>query len=235
MRKVLAIVFSLFLLAVPAMSQKKDNKRLEKAGEVLSEVLGMPDAIPKGLLDKAECVLVFPSVKKVAFIFGGSYGRGAMVCRTGKNFTGPWGAPAMYRLEGASIGFQIGGSATDFVILIMNPKGAKAVIKSKTKLGADASVAAGPKGRTAEAATDATMQAEILTYSRSRGLFAGISLKGSSLRQDKGANKKVYGRKIEAKDILLGGGTAVPAAGRRLVNLLRKYSARNMSVDRSAK
>lgn len=235
MRKVLAIVFLLFLPVLPVLSKNKDNKRLENAGEVLSEILGMPDSIPKKLLDKAECVLVFPSVKKVAFIFGGSYGRGAMVCRTGKNFTGPWGAPAMYRLEGASIGFQIGGSATDFVILIMNPKGARAVIKSKTKLGADASVAAGPKGRTVEAATDATMRAEILTYSRSRGLFAGISLKGSSLRQDKGANKKVYGRKIEAKDILLGSGTAVPAAGRRLVNLLRKYSARNLSVDRSAK
>ncbi len=233
MRKVLAIVFVLLMAALPIGADGAD--RLKKAGEVLGEILGIPEGIPQDLLDKAECVLIFPSVKKVAFIFGGSYGRGAMICRTGQRFTGPWGAPAMFRLEGASIGLQIGGSATDYVLLVMNPKGANAILKSKTKLGAGASVAAGPKGRSAAVATDARMEAEVLTWSRSRGLFAGISLEGSSLRQDKKANKKLYGRKIEARAILLGGGVGAPAAASNLVGLLRKHSPKNKSKDRTVR
>jgi lipid-binding SYLF domain-containing protein len=229
MRKLLLMGLSLLLVALPAVSQGKHHDRLRKSGEVLREILNMPDSIPQGLLDKAECIIIMPSVKKAALGIGGSYGRGAMVCRTGARFTGPWGAPAMYRLEGASIGFQIGGSATDYLLLVMNPKGAKSIMKSKVKLGADATAAAGPKGRSAEASTDAFMRAEILTYSRSRGAFAGVSLKGSTLRQDKKANEEVYGRKIEAKSILLGGQTRVPQAGGRLVSLLQKASSSNKS------
>src|SRR5262249_20709686 len=149
------------------------------------EIMDIPDNIPKDLIDKAECVIVYPSVLKAAFVIGGSYGRGAMACRTGEHFTGPWGAPTMMALEGGSIGFQIGGEATDFVLLVMNPRGAKAILDSKVKLGADAAAAAGPKGRDATAATDATMRAEVLSYSRARGLFAGVSLEGSTVRPDK--------------------------------------------------
>ena len=207
----------------------KAEQRLAKCATVLEETLSIPDGIPKELLDKSECVVVFPSVKKFAIGIGGSYGRGAMVCRGGKNFTGPWGPPAMYRLEGANIGFQLGGQATDFILLVLNPKGANSLFRSKVKLGADASVAAGPKGRTATAATDAYIRAEILSYSRSRGLFAGVSLEGSTLRQDKNANKRVYGRQIEARQIALGGGVPIPASGRHLINLLQKASPRNQS------
>ncbi len=207
----------------------KAEQRLAKCATVLEETLSIPDGIPKELLDKSECVVVFPSVKKFAIGIGGSYGRGAMVCRGGKNFTGPWGPPAMYRLEGANIGFQLGGQATDFILLVLNPKGANSLFRSKVKLGADASVAAGPKGRTATAATDAYIRAEILSYSRSRGLFAGVSLEGSTLRQDKNANKRVYGRQIEARQIALGGGLPIPASGRHLINLLQKASPRNQS------
>ena len=231
MRKALVMFLAVSMLALPAFAD--GNDRLKKAGEVLGEILGISEGIPKDLLDKAECVLIFPSVKKAAFIVGGSYGRGTMICRTGQNFTGPWGAPAMFRLEGASVGFQIGGSATDYVLLVMNPKGANAILKSKTKLGAGASVAAGPKGRDAGVATDARMQAEVLTYSRARGLFAGISLQGSSLRQDKKANKKIYGRKIEARSILLGGAVGAPASASQLVNLLRRESPTNKSKDKA--
>lgn len=233
MRRLWLIGLSVLLVSLPAFPQGKHHDRLRKSGEVLREILNMPDGIPLSLLDKAECIIIMPSVKKVALGFGGSYGRGAMVCRTGARFTGPWGAPAMYRLEGASIGFQIGGSSTDYLLLVMNPKGAKSIMKSKVKLGADATAAAGPKGRSAEASTDAFMRAEILTYSRSRGAFAGVSLKGSTLRQDKKANEEVYGRKIEARSILLGGQTRVPQAGGRLVSLLQKVSSKNRSkVDK---
>jgi SH3 domain-containing YSC84-like protein 1 len=183
----------------------EERERLENSAEVIKEILNIPDALPKDLLNKAECVVIMPSVKKFALGIGGSYGKGAMVCRSGEKYTGAWGAPAMYRLEGASIGFQLGGQATDFLLLVMNPKGADSLLKSKVKLGADAAVAAGPKGRAAMAATDAYMRAEILTYSRSRGLFAGVSLEGSTLRQDNGANEKLYGHKISAKEIVKGG------------------------------
>jgi SH3 domain-containing YSC84-like protein 1 len=209
-----------------------ERERLESSAEVLEEILNIPDGLPKDLLNKAECVVVLPSVKKVAFGVGGSYGKGAMVCRSGEKFTGAWGAPAMYRLEGASIGFQLGGSATDFLLLIMNPKGADSLLKSKVKLGADAAAAAGPKGRATAAETDVAMRAEILTYSRSRGLFAGVSLAGSTLRQDSGANEKLYGQKIEAREIVRGG---KGGNGARLVAVLQKASPKNESDPNSLK
>jgi lipid-binding SYLF domain-containing protein len=191
--------------------------------------MGVPDDIPQDLLDKAECVIVFPSVLKAAFVVGGSYGRGAMVCRTGEHFSGAWGAPAMYALEGASVGFQLGGQATDLVLLVMNNKGASSILSSKVKLGVDASAAAGPKGRDASADTDAYLRAEILSYSRSRGLFAGVSLEGSTLRPDDDASADVYGRKITAKEIVLGNKVAVPASGRHLVAVLQKNAPHNDS------
>ena len=221
--RILVAVASLLLLPSFVFPDSKDEeKRLGKCNEVLEEILNIPDSIPQELLDKAKCVVVIPSVKKFAFGFGGSYGKGAMLCRSGADFTGSWGAPAMYRLEGASIGFQLGGSATDFLLLVMNKKGANSLLSSKVKLGADAMAAAGPKGRSGEVATDAYMQAEILTYSRSRGLFAGVSLKGSTLRQDNGANEDLYGQKISAREIVLEGKVSMPSAGRSLVELLQK-------------
>jgi lipid-binding SYLF domain-containing protein len=234
MRRILFSVLSLLLAAAFLHAASKEEKRLAKAAEVTAEIFNIPDALPQELLDKAECVVVIPSVKKFALGFGGSYGRGAMICRTGSNFTDPWGPPAMYRLEGGSIGFQLGGQATDFLLLVMNPKGANSLLKSKVKLGADAAAVAGPKGRAATAATDAYMRAEILSYSRSRGLFAGVSLAGSTLRQDNKANEKLYGRKIEAKEIVHGGGASVPPAGSRLVGLLQKASPRNQSEQVTA-
>jgi lipid-binding SYLF domain-containing protein len=208
---------------------KEERERLENCAEVAREVLDIPEGIPQDLLDKAECVIVIPSVKKLALGFGGSYGKGAMVCRGGSNFKGPWGAPAMMRLEGGSFGLQIGGSATDFILLVMNPKGADSLLKSKVKLGGDASVAAGPKGRSAEASTDALMTAEILTYSRSKGLFAGVSLAGSTLRQDSGANEDLYGREISARDIVLEGKVKTPREGVALIKVLEKHSPKNLS------
>ena len=206
---------------------------MKDAGEVLKEIINIPDDIPQDLLDKAECVVVLPSVKKGAFGIGGSYGRGVMVCRNGQHYTGKWGAPALYALEGVSIGFQLGGQATDFVLLVMNPKGATSLLSSKVKLGADASAAAGPKGRTAEGATDIVMNAEILSYSRNKGLFAGVSLEGSTLRSDGSANEKLYGRKLTAKEIIRGGKVGVPAMRRPIVSLLDKKSPVNRSEPKS--
>ncbi len=171
---------TLAAVSVFASDLNKEQKRLEESGVVMQEVLNVPDNIPHELLEKAECVIVFPNMLKAAFVVGGQYGRGAMVCRTGNKFRGPWGAPAMYALEGGSVGFQIGGEATDLILLVMNDRGMESILSSKVKLGADASVAAGPKGRDASADTDAWMRAEILSYSRSRGLFAGVSLEGDS-------------------------------------------------------
>lgn len=233
MKKLMAILLSAFLLALPATADDKDDKRLEEAGEVMTEILNIPDNIPQDLLDKAECIIVLPSVKKFAIGIGGSYGRGAMVCRGGGNFTGAWGAPAMFRLEGGNIGFQLGGQATDFVLLVMNPKGARSVMGSKVKLGADAAAAAGPKGRTATAATDVVMRAEILSYSRSRGLFAGISLEGSTLRQDNGPNKRLYGREISAREILVEAKVDAPAAARALISVLNSKTPKNLSDPKS--
>jgi lipid-binding SYLF domain-containing protein len=203
---------------------QKENDRIQNAGTVLKEILDAPDSIPKDLLDKARCVIVFPSVLKAAFIVGGSYGRGVMVCRTGHNMTGPWGAPVMMALEGGSFGLQIGGEATDFVILVMNNRGADSILHSKVKLGADASVAAGPKGRAAEADTDAAMRAEMLSYSRSRGVFAGISLEGSTLRSDGDANKRLYGKDVSATDIIGESKVAAPQSAHTLISVLQRTS-----------
>ncbi len=235
MKKLFSILLTAFLSALPAAAGDKEDERLEEAGQVMKEILNIPDNIPQDLLDKAECIIVLPSVKKFAIGIGGSYGRGAMICRGGDNFTGSWGAPAMFALEGGNIGIQLGGQATDFVLLIMNPKGARSVMRSKVKLGADAAAAAGPKGRTATAATDVVMRAEILSYSRSRGLFIGISLEGSTLRQDNGANKNLYGRKVSARQILLQGAVSAPAAARTLLAILNSKSPRNLSDPDSLK
>jgi len=231
MKKYLVAATCLTLVAgaVFAKTLNNEQKRLEECGVVMQEVLNVPDNIPQELLEKAECVIVIPSVKKLAFGVGASYGRGAMVCRRGETFRGPWGAPAMYALEGGSVGFQIGGEATDLILLVMNDRGMESILSSKVKLGADASVAAGPKGRDASANTDAWMRAEILSYSRSRGLFAGVSLEGSTLRPDDDASADVYGRPIKAKDIVRSQKMGVPATGRHLVNALQKSTPRNES------
>jgi SH3 domain-containing YSC84-like protein 1 len=222
------IISSVLALAIAfplaAADSKKETERLENCGLVLREILDIPDDIPEDLLDKAECVIVYPSVLKAAFVIGGSYGRGAMTCRTGEHFTGPWSAPAMMALEGGSVGFQIGGQATDFVLLVMNDRGAHSILKSKVKLGADASAAAGPVGRNASAETDVTMRAEILTYSRARGLFAGVSLAGSSVRPDNDANARIYGKRVEAESIIFKGAVAVPPAAQKLISLLNQKS-----------
>jgi len=214
---------------VYAARLNKEQKRLEECGVVMQEVLNIPDNVPHDLLEKAECVIVVPSVKKLAFGVGADYGRGAMVCRTGEHFRGPWGAPAMYALEGGSVGFQIGGEATDLILLVMNGRGMDSILSSKVKLGADASVAGGPKGRDASADTDAWMRAEILSYSRSRGVFAGVSLEGSTIRPDDDASADVYGRPIKAKDIVRSEHMGVPSTGRHLVHVLQRSAPRNES------
>lgn len=224
------------MVAPPLFSQdKKEAERLENCGTVIKEIMDIPDDIPQDLIDRAECVIVFPSVVKAAFVIGGSYGRGSMTCRTGEHYTGPWSAPSMMALEGGSIGFQIGGQATDFVLLVMNPRGAHSILKSKVKLGADASVAAGPKGRTADASTDATLRAEVLSYSRSRGLFAGISLEGSTLRPDNDANERVYRGNVDAEGIIFKGAVAVPPPGQKLIAYLNRKSPKNTSDPNSLK
>jgi SH3 domain-containing YSC84-like protein 1 len=235
MKRLWAMVVCVSLCPLSAFSKdsQKEQDRVEAAGTVLKEIVDIPDNIPKDLMDRAECVIVLPSVLKFAFGVGGSFGRGVMTCRTGEHFTGPWGAPALYAVEGGNIGFQLGGQATDFVLLVMNPRGAKSLMGSKVKLGADASAAAGPKGRSAEGATDVVMRAEILSYSRSRGLFAGVSLEGSTLRADNRANEKLYGRKLSAKQILRQGEAATPACAHELVALLDKHSPRNLSDPKS--
>ena len=232
----LMLSFCLVAVAVPTLhAANKEQKRLENSGVVMQEIMNTPENIPHEVLEKADCVIVFPSVLKAAFVVGGSYGRGAMVCRTGKNFRGPWGAPAMYALEGGSIGFQIGGQATDLVLLVMNERGASSILSSKVKLGADASIAAGPVGRDASADTDAYLRSEVLSYSRSRGLFAGVSLEGSTLRPDDDATADVYGRKLTARQIVLGGKIGVPLSGRHLVAVLEKSSPRNESKESASK
>ena len=220
-------------LFAPASTQASDkdtvNTRQRNAGEVIKEILNVPDDIPQDLLDKADCVVVLPSVLKAAFVFGGSYGRGAMTCRSGRHFAGPWSAPTMMVLEGGSFGFQIGGEATDFVLLIMNRDGARSLLSSKVKLGAGASAAAGPVGRAAEANTDAYMRAEILTYSRARGVFAGISLNGATLHPDDEANQLLYGRRITGREIVLHGAAPVPPAATPLISVLNQHSPKNLS------
>ncbi len=219
----------MLVCALPVVAQKKEDDRINESAVVIKEILGMPDGIPKDLLNKADCIVIYPSVKKAAFVVGGSYGRGLITCRKGMDFSGTWGAPAMFALEGGSFGFQIGAQATDFVLLIMNESGANSVMSSKVKLGADASVAAGPVGRAASAETDIVMKAEILSYSRSKGLFAGVSLEGSTMRSDDGANKAIYGKELSAKEIAREGKVAAPAAAARLLATLRKASPKHVA------
>jgi lipid-binding SYLF domain-containing protein len=217
-------------LALASSAYAEPKGRLEQVGVVMQEVLDVPDNIPQELLEKAECVIVIPSMTKVALGIGGSYGRGAMSCRTGSNFNGPWGAPAMYQLEGGSFGLQLGAESTDVVLLVMNHRGVEALLSSKVKLGGNASAAAGPKGRNLEASTDATMRAEILSYSRARGLFAGVSLEGTSLRPDDDATRVIYGRNMSARTIVTGKPpVAIPAAGRHFIDVLEKGAPRNES------
>lgn len=238
MKKIMLVLLVGILAGLPALfspaparadNKAKDEDRLENSGMVMKEILDIPDDIPQDLLDKADCVIVMPSVIKAAIGIGGSYGRGAMTCRSGDDFRGPWGAPTMMALEGGSFGFQLGAQATDFVLLVMNERGASSILNSKVKLGADASAAAGPKGRDAEADTDVTMRAEVLTYSRARGLFAGISLEGSSLRPDNDANERIYGKALDAKEIALHGAVPIPASARTLISTLNQHSPKNLS------
>lgn len=231
MNKRWVVVVMVLLFVLPAFAEDKkemkEDRRIDESAVVLKEILGMPEGIPKDLLDKSVCVVVYPSVKKAAFIVGGSYGRGVVTCRSGKEFGGPWSAPAMFALEGGSFGFQIGAQATDFVLLIMNDSGANSIMSSKVKLGADASAAAGPVGRNATAETDVVMKAEILSYSRAKGLFAGISLEGSTLRSDDGGNKAVYGKELSAKEIVREGKVRTPAAAKSLLAILQKASPKH--------
>jgi lipid-binding SYLF domain-containing protein len=234
--KTLLALLLVYALVLPAFaSNEKEKERVKESGEVLKEILDIPDDIPQDLLNKAECIIVLPSVKKAAIGIGASYGRGVMICRGGEHYTGSWGPPAMYALEGLNIGFQLGGEATDFVLLVMNPKGARSLLSSKVKLGGDASAAAGPKGRTAEGATDVVMNAEILSYSRTKGLFAGISLEGSTLRSDGSANQKLYGRKLTAKEIIREHKVSNPSSAQELVALLNRKSPKNLSDPKSLK
>lgn len=236
MKKMLTVLLSFVLLVLPlAADSERESDRVQESGQVMKEIVNIPDNIPKDLLDRAECVIVLPSVKKLAVGIGGSYGRGVMTCRTGVHFTGRWSAPALYALEGGNIGFQLGGQATDFVLLVMNPRGASSLMGSKVKLGADAAAAAGPKGRTATGATDIVMQAEILSYSRSRGLFAGVSLEGSTLRPDNRANEKLYGKKLSAREIVRQGKAAVPESAKELLSVLNTHSPKNRSDPKSLK
>jgi lipid-binding SYLF domain-containing protein len=238
MKKVLAFALAAALVGIPSLfaptplradDKQKDEDRLQNAGTVAKEIMDIPDDIPQDVIDKADCVIVFPSVLKAAFVVGASYGRGAMTCRSGDDFRGPWSAPTMMALEGASVGFQVGGQATDFVLLVMNERGASSILSSKVKLGGDASVAAGPVGRTASAESDVTLRAEILSYSRARGLFAGISLAGSTVRPDNDANERIYGKKIDAKDIVLHSSVPVPPAAKLLISTLNQHSPKNKS------
>jgi lipid-binding SYLF domain-containing protein len=229
MKRMFSLMFVMALVGLPTYAQKDENNRIGNAGKVMVEILNVPDDIPAELLEKAECVIVLPSVMKAAFIVGGSYGRGVMSCRSGPDFNGPWSAPAMMALEGASVGFQIGGQATDFVLLVMNKRGADSILTSKVKLGGDIAAAAGPKGRNAAASTDVTMRAEVLSYSRSRGLFAGVSLEGSTLRPDEDGNARVYGKGVSAKDIVINSSIHAPASARLLVSTLNKKAPRNRS------
>jgi lipid-binding SYLF domain-containing protein len=230
--KTFAILMFFVCSSISSLAQEKEVDRLTNSHDVLKEILATPEkGIPQGLLDKAECVVIFPSVKKAGFVVGASYGRGVISCRTGTDFAGPWSAPAMFALEGGSFGLQIGGEATDFVLLVMNEKGANSVMSSKIKLGADASAAAGPVGRTASAETDIVMKAEILSYSRSRGIFGGVSLEGSTMRSDDGANKNIYGTELTAKEIVRDNKVSVPDAGKPLIDLLQQVSPRHVAGE----
>jgi SH3 domain-containing YSC84-like protein 1 len=225
--KTLYLLALMAALAIPAHAQSKEQDRVENAGSVIKEIMDIPDDIPQNVIDKADCVVVLPSVLKAAFIVGASYGRGVMTCRSGDNMRGPWGAPTMMALEGGSFGLQLGGQATDFVLLLMSERSASSILSSKVKLGGDASAAAGPVGRNASAETDVTFRAEILTYSRARGLFAGISLTGSTLRPDNNANESLYGKKLDAKDIVMKGVVPPPPSAQLLLQTLNQHSPKH--------
>jgi lipid-binding SYLF domain-containing protein len=229
MKNIFALLLIMVFAGSTTFAQKDENKRIRIAGQVMVEILNVPDDIPQELLDKASCVIVLPSVKKFAFGFGGSYGRGVMTCRSGKGFNGPWSAPTMMALEGGSFGLQLGGQSTDFVLLVMNNRGADSILSTKVKLGGDMAAAAGPVGRNAAASTDISMQAEILSYSRSRGLFAGISLSGSTLRPDNDGNERLYGKGVSGQDIVIDSKIPPPASAKMLLSTLDKKSPRNMS------
>src|SRR3984885_2015974 len=230
MKKLRLVLILSAVIALPAFAQKKEQGRVENAGKVMKEILAIPDNIPQGVIDKADCVVVLPSVVKFAIGIGGSYGRGVMTCRGGKEFQGAWAAPTMMALEGGSFGLQLGGQATDFVLLLMSPRSAENILVSKVKLGGDASAAAGPVGRNASAETDVTLRAEILSYSRARGLFAGISLSGSTLRADNDANTALYGKKVSAKDIVFSAAVSAPQSAKLLLATLDKKSPKNKST-----
>lgn len=221
------------LVSTGAWAAQSVHERLSDAASVFSEIMSTPDkGIPQDLLAKAECVIIVPGMKKAAFVVGGQYGRGFAECRNPSG-TG-WGAPAAVRVEGGSVGFQIGGSETDVVMLVMNRRGMDRLLGDKFTLGADASIAAGPVGRTAAANTDAKMSAEILAWSRAKGLFAGISLNGATLRPDADADQELYGRKMNNREVLTGNVTAPPEA-KALTAELDKYSMRSNNADRTAK
>jgi lipid-binding SYLF domain-containing protein len=229
MKKFIALFLAMLFFGMSLVADSREVDRVRNSGAAIKEILDVPDDIPQALLDKAECVVVLPSVTKLAFVFGGSYGRGLMTCRSGENFSGPWGAPTMMALEGGSFGFQAGAQATDYVLLVMNDRGADSILSSKVKIGGGVSAAAGPKGREALAASDATLRAEILSYSRSRGLFAGAYLDGSTLRPDNDANRSLYERNLTAKEIVLEGKVAPPAAAKQMLLLLDQRSPKNLS------
>lgn len=229
MKKITVALSLLAMVAMPAFGASKEAGRVESAGQVLKEIMNVPDDIPQSVIDKADCVVVLPSVVKFAIGIGGSYGRGVMTCRGGKDFRGKWSAPTMMALEGGSVGLQLGGQATDFVLLLMSEKSAENILTSKVKLGGDVSAAAGPVGRNASAETDATLRAQILSYSRARGLFAGISLAGSTLRPDNSANKSLYGKEISAKDIVFDKAVPAPASAALLLSTLNAKSPVNKS------
>ena len=231
MKRVLFLAVLLIAISSPAFAQKKESDRVANAGRVMKEIMDIPDDIPQSVIDKADCVVVLPSVLKFAIGIGGSYGRGVVTCRSGENFQGHWGAPTMMALEGGSFGLQLGGQATDFVLLLMSPRSARSILESKVKIGGDASAAAGPVGRTASAETDVTMRAEILSYSRARGLFAGISLAGSTLRPDNDANKSLYGKDVSAKDIVFANAVPAPPSAKLLLRVLNKHSPVNKSKN----
>jgi lipid-binding SYLF domain-containing protein len=231
MKKALVGLSLALALAFPLLAQDKEQDRVENAGKVMNEILDAPDGIPQSVLDRADCVVILPSVLKFAIGFGGSYGRGVMTCRGGAKFQGPWGAPSMMALEGGSAGLQLGGNATDFILLLMSPRSATSILSSKVKIGGDASAAAGPVGRNASAETDVTLRAEILSYSRARGLFAGISLEGSTLRPDNGANKSLYGQDVSAKAIIFDKAVPVPDSAKNLLATLQKATPVNKSKN----
>jgi lipid-binding SYLF domain-containing protein len=235
MRNRLSVLTVMALIAALAFGQSEGQKeekgggtereRVKESGQVLKEILDAPEGIPKSVLGGSKCVIILPSVKKLALGIGGSYGRGVMSCRTGDDYKGPWSAPIMMASSGGSIGFQIGGEATDFVITVMNDGGARSLLSSKVKLGADASVAAGPVGRTAEASTNARMQAQMLSYSRSQGVFGGVSLSGSTLRPDDDANANLYGQKVTPQEIIAGKVPMPPDANLLIEDLQKSQSA----------